>query len=373
VKEGVIELNGKRYDAYTGEFLGKSDVVPKHIKLGQEHARVVDGFVRPHQKSHQSSVVSHQSKAPKTDNRQQTTDNSERQVKPARHHSPQHSKTLMRRSVHRPSVNVKPEIKVQAPAELAVAADSRLSVKSSALSVNPVREAHAKHTATHQAIRHFVPYDRPILTTGPVAHVPVIAVRPVPEGASLPPHHSSHGTKHSPHHDHMQAAMHRATSHQQPEHKPKTRRVRRRVNTLAMIAAFLVIGGFVSYLNLPGLEMRVASFRAGFSAGLPGYTPEGYSLAQGPARSGGTITLSFNSGEQKFQLTQQSSSWNSQTLLDNTLALGSEHQTVSKNGQTVYIYDQGKSAAWVNGGVRYDLSGNAELSKEQIVQIATSL
>ncbi|HTH72424.1 MAG TPA: hypothetical protein VL737_03650, partial [Candidatus Pristimantibacillus sp.] len=45
--QNVIELNGKRYDAVTGAFLGKSHVVPKHIAEQFVHGKVIDGFVRP--------------------------------------------------------------------------------------------------------------------------------------------------------------------------------------------------------------------------------------------------------------------------------------------------------------------------------------
>lgn len=106
---------------------------------------------------------------------------------------------------------------------------------------------------------------------------------------------------------------------------------------------------------------------------MPSYTPTGYALNGGVSHSGGTISLSFRSGDSSYTITQQSSNWNSQTLLDNTLALGGSHETIEKNGQTIYVYDNGTRAAWVNGGVRYDITGNAQLSTDDIVAIATSL
>jgi len=170
--------------------------------------------------------------------------------------------------------------------------------------------------------------------------------------------------------------MARATSHEQPAHKVRHRRSgkRRLANTLAIIAAFLVIGGFIGYLNLPAIELRVASVRAGFGASLPTYSPTGYALKDGVRQTGGIVSLTFRSGESQYQITQQSSDWNSQTLLDNTLALNGKHETIQKNGQTIYIYkNDGTNAAWVSGGVRYDIIGNAELSKDEIAAIATSL
>jgi hypothetical protein len=46
---------------------------------------------------------------------------------------------------------------------------------------------------------------------------------------------------------------------------------------------------------------------------------------------------------------------------------------VQKNGQTIYVYGNGANAAWVNSGIRYDVTGNAQLSKDEIATIATSL
>ena len=45
--ENVIELNGKRYDAITGAYLGKSNVIPKHITDRYVHGKVIDGCVIP--------------------------------------------------------------------------------------------------------------------------------------------------------------------------------------------------------------------------------------------------------------------------------------------------------------------------------------
>ena len=106
---------------------------------------------------------------------------------------------------------------------------------------------------------------------------------------------------------------------------------------------------------------------------MPSYTPTGYALSGRVKHAGGTISLRFTSGDSSYTITQQASNWSSQTLLDNTLALSGAHQTVQKNGETIYMYGDGASAAWVNGGVRYDMAGNAALSSDEIVAIATSL
>ncbi len=375
MSQDVIELNGKRYDALTGAYLGKSHVIPRHIVDHHVHGKVIDGFVRPtHHEAPQKATpkpATTAKPAPAPARPQMTDVHQPHHHQPANHlkaHRPEHAKTLMRRAAHKPVVSIKPKIKIQTPAELMAKPGAALMHKRSVYSVDPARKERASLLSKHHAVRHF---------TTPAIHavsaeVPVIPVQTTPLHvvATSPVLPSKHHT------DIFEAAIARATSHEQPAHKPHRRHsVKRRwLNTLAIVATFLVIGGFVGYLNLPGIELRVASVQAGFSASMPSHTPFGYALVGGIQRSGGTITLSFRSGDSHYRITQQSSNWNSQTLLDNTLALNGDHDTVQKNGQLIYIYKNGgTNAAWVNGGVRYDITGNASLSQDEIAAIATSL
>ncbi len=168
--------------------------------------------------------------------------------------------------------------------------------------------------------------------------------------------------------------MARAESHKQPAHKRSHRSHHRRlVNISAGLTAFLLIAGFVTYLNLPNIQLQVASVKAGFKAEMPSYKPTGYAMKGGVQRIGNTVSLQFRSGENDFTLTQQPSSWNSQTLVENTLALSNgAYRTVEAAGRTVYVYND-NDAVWVNGGVRYDLNSNAKLSTGEISRLAASL
>jgi hypothetical protein len=372
VGQNVIELNGKRYDAFTGAYLGKSHVVPKHLSESFMRGKVIDGFVRPsHTAAAQPRPMPKAAAALNAESKSGATP-------PAAHrkpghlkaHKPERAKTLMRRATVKPHVSPKPAIKPQAPAEVMARPLSAIAHKRSAYGVDPSRQDRAALTAQHHAVRHF--HHSGAATQADVRptvhHVAAIPVRPAPA-------HATGHTARPAHHDIFEKAMARATSHEQPRpkvHRTRSRR-RRLVNSLALVAAFLIITGFVTYLNLPQLQLRVASMQAGFGAAMPGYIPTGYALEGNVEHTGGTIALRFRSGDSQFRLTQQSSNWNSQTLLDNTLALNGRHQTVQKNGQTIYIYDESTSAAWVNGGVRYDITGNAELAPQEIIDIAASL
>lgn len=383
--QDIIELNGKRYDAVTGVYLGKGQVIPQHIIAHHGHGKVIDGFVRP--PSSGGKATRHKPAAAAAKPHPTHIVHPKPDVKPAPHHAPvktakqphakaahvhahhpEKAKTLMQRATAKPVASLKPAIRTQAPAEIMAKPHSALMHKRSAYGVDPVRKERAAGINRHQAVRHFHPAGRPPAVHSVSAEVPVIAVRQAPAQLSAAPVHSR---KHA---DIFEKAIARATSHEQPAHKVRPRRTRRHrlINSLAIVGAFLVIGGFVTYLNLPQLQLRMASFQAGFGAAMPAYVPTGYAL-QDIKRVGGTISLSFRSGESQFRITQQPSNWNSQTLLDNTLALNGRHQTIQKNGQTIYVYDESTDAAWVNGGVRYDITGNAELSPDEIISIATSL
>jgi hypothetical protein len=372
VSQNVIELNGKRYDAITGAYLGKARVLPKHITDYYVHGKVIDGFVRPsHPGVPRAKPHPPEAKQPASHAKPEPPQSAKSARAKAAHlkaHQPERAKTLIRRAAQKPKASLKPVIKPQAPAEVMAKPRSEIMHKRSVYAVDPVRHQRATEVGRHQAVRHFHPHNRPPAIHSIAAEVPVIAVRAAPEGTRP----LQHANKHS---DIFEAAIARATSHQQPAHKPRRHhsRSRRLANRLAIVAAFLVIGGFVTYLNLPQLQLRVASFHAGFGASMPGYAPTGYALQDGVKRNGGTISLHFRSGDSSYTITQQSSDWNSQTLLDNTLALNGRHQTVQKNGQTIYIYEDSTRASWVNGGVRYDIAGNAELSPDDVIAIATSL
>lgn len=136
----------------------------------------------------------------------------------------------------------------------------------------------------------------------------------------------------------------------------------------------LMLVGYVTYLNMPVISMRIAASRAGFAATMPGYKPSGYSLRGPVAYSPGQVNLAYNSntGGEGFTLTQRQTSWDAQALLDNYVAKQThDYLTYQEKGLTIYMYN-GK-AAWVNGGVWYNVSGKAALSSDQILQMATSM
>lgn len=353
--DNVIEFNGKCYDAITGKLLGKShsEVAEPLASATTLAPRTIDGVVR--RKAMEPVTVE-----PHVTKPMHTHIHLHRKAgKPTKAHQPQPAKTLMRRAVHKPKTSIKPAIKPQAPAEIMAKPISAVALKHSVSQIDPARKNRAIQTPKSQAVRRFASH---------VQHAPVTPV-------VVPHHHvrtaETHRTSSSSYvkPDIFEAAIARAGSHNQPKAPVKHRKRHRAAGVFAIIAAVLVLAGVVSYLNLNTLKLKVASMQAGFSAQMPSYKPTGYVLGAVTTTSG-NVTMNFRSGEKHYQLTQQPTNWNSQTLGDDIIASAGA-KTIESHGRIIYIYDN--TASWVSGGVRYDLTGNAELDEDDIAAIAASM
>jgi hypothetical protein len=149
---------------------------------------------------------------------------------------------------------------------------------------------------------------------------------------------------------------------------------RPKLNIAAALAAILLLGGYLAYINMPNLSVRVASARAGIPASFPEYHPDGYRFSGPVTYSPGEVELKFssNTNDQTYVIKQQASNWDSQAVLDNHVTRqSSNYLTYSEQGLTIFTF--GNKAAWVNGGVLYTIDGTAPLSSEQILKIAASM
>jgi hypothetical protein len=149
----------------------------------------------------------------------------------------------------------------------------------------------------------------------------------------------------------------------------------RLVTILSSTLALLVLGGYLTYITLPSISLRVAASRAGVNANMPEYKPDGYRLDGPITYSPGEVVISYKSNtneETGYKLVQKATNWDSQAVLDNYVAkLTDNYLTFQERGVTVYTF--GNKAAWVNGGLLYTIDGNAGLSSDQILRVATSL
>ncbi len=145
---------------------------------------------------------------------------------------------------------------------------------------------------------------------------------------------------------------------------------------LALGCAALSVGiiGYVVSLNMPDVSVRVAAMQAGFDATYPSYIPRGYSLKDIVSEDKKLIMTFSNPDNASFSLSEEKSAWDSETLEANFVKSewGSNYTSVREQGITIFI--SGSDAAWVNGGLLYKIesSGN-NLTKKQLKSIVTSL
>jgi hypothetical protein len=172
-------------------------------------------------------------------------------------------------------------------------------------------------------------------------------------------------------------ALAKAPSKKQMAHsQPRKRSKFARFSSTASVAlALILLAGYFTYLNMPNLSTRIAAAQAGIDASYPEYKPDGYSLSGPVAYGQGQVSMKFasNAGSQSYKVEQAKSSWDSTAVLDNYVKkkAGESYITYTERGLTIYTFDG--SAAWVNAGILYTISGDAPLSSDQIRRIATSM
>ncbi len=170
-------------------------------------------------------------------------------------------------------------------------------------------------------------------------------------------------------------ALNKATAHHSAaKHIKHPKRASRMLSFASFALSLLLLTGYLTYINLPNLSVRVAANQAGIEASYPGYRPDGYRLA-GVNYDQGSVSLDFaaNAGPQNFTITQQQTSWDSSAVKENYVKTnwGDNVIPYSERGLTIYAHEG--NAAWVNGGILYTITGDATLSTTQVRSIATSL
>jgi len=342
-QQNILELNGKQYDALTGKLLVPTEKKPSSShKSSQQSGVVLDGITRSRQ--HTASVVMHS----KT----------------------QRSHTLMRTAVHKP-----------------VASKTRHTINNDSQSLNTGHIIH-RSTNAHSAPKSALISKFGSNTTSFTKKVAPLSVQPEPiqEAPAMlahhftPPHHSRHSHAKNP----FDNALEHAQSHKQPKLKKtslrhraahKLRTTPRAMNISAALLSGLLILAFFVYQNVPNLAMKVATTRAGIAGHLPSYNPSGFSFSGPIHYSPGQITFSYksNSDDRNFTVSQKASEWNSETLLQDFVAVKHpEYQTLQDKGKTIYVFE-GSNATWVNGGIWYRIEGASALNTDQLLRLASSL
>lgn len=378
----VIEINGKVYDARSGMPLHKPAAKPVPSKAAPSTAkpvkyraapRSVDGLSRHpgSQKPKHAPAKSAPAKKPEPAKIPVRSSSPSARLKAKR------STTLNRSVVGKPQISAT-SLQVESPAPAKSTAASNKEISSSAiLHADTARLKRAQGVAKSDAIsrfgnntysaKHTAPLTEHLSATHETKAAAKTTKKPVEKLST-----KEQLIK--------KAIDHAATpAHHPPTHNSgvkKTRKKGRLAGYTSTAVAALLLAGYVAYLNVPSISMKVAANRAGFAATMPAYKPAGYSLRSPIAYSPGQVVLDFksNTDDREFKLKQQPTTWDTTALLENHVAKQSPHYlTYQDRGLTIFIYGDG-DAAWVNGGKMYQVeSGNSHLDTEQLLKLATSV
>ncbi len=215
------------------------------------------------------------------------------------------------------------------------------------------------------------------------AKEPSETVTPHPIMEKVTKQHIPSQPAHKPAHNHPSAnqlkkqAIETALENSKPA---KAHRTKKRFPKLVSIGsatlAVMLLAGYLTYLNMPTISIRVAAAQAGIDATYPTYHPSGYSLSGPIAYDTGEVNLRFaaNTGPHNFTITEKKTNWDTTAVLENHVEQNSNGNYIphKRSGLTIYTYGESQ-AAWVNGGIFYTIDGDAPLSDDQILRIATSL
>lgn len=339
----TITINGRMYDAATGLPVN-SKSAPQAAKTSPATAKVVP----------KTAIAPKEAKAPTAKApaaaRAQTAAGSV-------HSSVQRSQTLHRRATKKPAVPNKPVVRRPT-------AGRHMDI---------ARNTNVSKFASHPVTKPVAP--KPVETPDRPAQVHPTAARALQKTAArkvvaAPARPATSKEVKNAAIERALAAP-KAPASKQTKKSPWTRRIVVSGIALAVIAAVV----FGVYKFVPSLSVGIASAQAGISATYPEYTPDGFTLSQPVTYSDGKVDLKFksNSNDNYYTIAQTRSSWDSSAVLDNVVepVAGANYVTTKERGLTIYTYN--KSAAWVNGGILYEINSNAPLSGDQIRRIATSL
>ncbi len=144
---------------------------------------------------------------------------------------------------------------------------------------------------------------------------------------------------------------------------------------LALCLAILVVGAAIYFVNLsiPSLSVKVVAMQTGIDASYPSYTLKGFALKEVKTEDQ-KIYLRFSSDSNtSYIITEEKSSWNSSALEANYIkpTYDRDYTVIREQGLTIFVAN--KTCLWVNGGKLFTISTDADLTKTQLISIATSL
>lgn len=331
----TIKINGKHYDAITGELLAGYASPDDHDTQVDTHSTVV--ITAAPTKSAQTPITT-------------------RPAKP--------SKILMRSAVKKPAKSVK-TIRVQ-PSIVPSKVTVPVAPKPSVTTVSHARLERAKTTLRSEHVSRFS-HDQ---TAGKLAvqytHVPVRIAPNKPEEIDVTAGAPQPKPTNSPD-DMFMRAIAAATHH--ADIKTHTRSYQKKAHrhfaSMAIGAsALFIIAGFATYLNTPSLQIRAAGLQAGVSTMSPDFAAAGFAYT-GVTATQTKRVIGLKTDEASYQLVQQPTNWAGGQMIDEISSVSASgkpnFKTVQFGNQTVYRLNNG-NATWVKDGTWYQLNGERAIS-----------
>lgn len=146
---------------------------------------------------------------------------------------------------------------------------------------------------------------------------------------------------------------------------------------MAIVLAAAVFASLLAYYHTPSISLAVASRKSGISMRIPEGIPSSFALDKRIYHSPGQITVTFRSrnDDRRFDITKQRDTEQTtvaemKNYIDDKTS--GNYQTYESNGITLFIIGPGQ-ADWLDGSMRYSITGESGLSSEQLARIAASL
>jgi hypothetical protein len=365
----VLIINGKSYDALTGKLLSSSD-------QPSNKAHSIDGLTKP--KKSKSDLAQHPSSANMSPEPARLevpvvkkTGRSHDIILSSTFHTTSAAKPLMRNGLKKPSHSTKPIYHVQSRVDSkqlsAPKPISKIQTHDSQTRLQRVADIHRIKQVKHFSKR-------------PARGSWDSTVNPsTPSSLSPSKTFVSVSTRNNGLQDIIEKGLQRASSHKQlpsttgkQKHKKKHSRLKTFNITVGIIAVFIILV-FVIAKNIPTIDVRIASAQSGIHAEIPGYVPTGFKFVEPIKYGQGNVTVTYSSNRGSFHIIQEQSSWDSISLRDSFVTTADPNfKVVEVAGRLVYLYGPA-NATWVNGGIWYQITDNANLSSANLLQIATSL
>lgn len=338
----TIKINGKHYDAITGELLV--------------------GYVSPD--DHDAQTNTHTATLKSTTAAKVAAKRSvARQPKP--------SQTLMRSAVKKPTATSKP-IRVQ-HAVSTEPITAPITPKPSVTTVSHARLERAKSTIRSEHVSRFNHNQSAPQLIVHVTHVPVRAAPDKPAAIDVVSDAPQPKPTNAPEDMFTRAiaaANHHADIKAHTRNYQKT--VRRHFASLAIGAsALLVITGFATYLNTPSLQIRIAGVQAGINTTNPDFKAAGFAFT-GVSASQAKRIIALKTDEARYQLIQQPTNWVDGQMIDHISSVSASgkpnYRSLKFGTQTVYRLNNG-NATWVKNGTWYQLNGERAVSDSVLSEL----